>query len=1298
MARSRGFTGYRTVNRLIALLGSLLIVSGALLGAITPAALAASSADTGFLYPSAAPDPEGWDSEDNGFADDDVMATSPGGNDSQGYDNFGFSFPSGTIIDGFEIQVEASSTDEAGCQLSVALSDDNGASFGPNEPNQAISTTASTLTFGGPTDVMGDDGSDGSDWDPATLEGGTNSFRLRVSAVDPGSSCTGDAALDFVRVKVYYRTFDDHAVANPGLASDICEAADFNFVIDMSGSIGPQGSNPSNLPDLIAGVNGFVTAFQNAGGDGRYSGTRFNDPDPKGSGTLTSSLTAGYVSAATFQTAVTALSGPTGWTPTAAGITAGLANNASDRAGVPNLGFIITDGSPNVPPSDSAGLPNTWLVAADAAIDAADSMRSAGYHVEAVYLSTAGDPGDTTLPFSFNGDAEWASKVMTEIGAGSFLPADFSSLAQDLLDELGCRPEVTIDKTADAGPFSAGDEIGFTVTLSNAGDPAEGLVVTDHLPAGVDWSEDPDGADWDIVPHSGHEDLVWIGGTLGKGTSSVHVSGLTAARFCGDVTNTAAFTTTNDGSGQATATLTVDCPDIDIEKTADPAGPVSAGDPIGFDIVVTNHGPGTAKGVVVSDVLPTDAGTSWSAAAPTGDTTGVSCGIAAGVLTCTDAEMLDDDSFTVRITSGTSAATVAASPVTNTASVTTTNDGSDTSTDDVVVQAPDLEVVKSGNGPLSAGETATFVITITNLGPGTARDVSVEDTLPDGPAWGTPTVDPDVANCVMDGNDLDCQLFDLAPGSVEISISGETTITDQCPDLPNEVTVGAANEPAGNVGPENSSEATIVVSCPNLGITKTALHEEAVLAGEDIGFRIDVVNSGEGSAFNVAVTDPLPDGYSWEITGGSSGWSLVGDLLTWGPGTILPEDSDAAREGPWVVVEAGTDPEDCGAVPNTARLYQGLVIIGIPLPADTLIGDDSATESLRCPAIGIDKQVEEGGESAEVGEEVEFTIDVSVSEGPVTTAVVTDTLPVGQTYVPDSQASSLPATFEVDGQVLSWTFASLDDGDPAVTITYGVTIDDGFGGQELINPAEVCVDEIELCEEDQAVVNVGSRFDVSIEKSNDAPPVGSLDLPTVDNGDTVIYTLDYEVFVEGLETDAFIVDLLPEGVTYVPDSATTDAQFTNVEFFPDLDDPLSDANDVSGTLVWTGSPAVTGSGSLTYKATADEDDPATEDVDEGGAAYEQPLVNDVEICLGEVDGETGEPGEQPILCDESASDVFVNEPPLALTPPPTDTIADRAPAASGPNVPLILILLGVLMLLVSLVTPAPAAARVRRDR
>ena len=83
-----------------------------------------------------------------------------------------------------------------------------------------------------------------------------------------------------------------------------------------------------------------MDSFQAAGGDGRYSGTRFNNGG-------TAALTSGYASAATFTTAVNGLNNPSRYTPTAMGINAGAGNNTHDRAGVPNIMFVVTDGSPN---------------------------------------------------------------------------------------------------------------------------------------------------------------------------------------------------------------------------------------------------------------------------------------------------------------------------------------------------------------------------------------------------------------------------------------------------------------------------------------------------------------------------------------------------------------------------------------------------------------------------------------------------------------------------------------------------------------------------------------------------------------------------------------------------------------------------------------------------------------------------------------------------------------------------------------------------------------------------------------
>ncbi len=81
--------------------------------------------------------------------------------------------------------------------------------------------------------------------------------------------------------------------------------------------------------------------------------------------------------------------------------------------------------------------------------------------------------------------------------------------------------------------------------------------------------------------------------------------------------------------------------------------------------------------------------------------------------------------------------------VPNTVTVDATNESNDasvtddnTATDLVTVLCPDVQVVKTAtDNAISAGEVAEFTIVITNIGLGTANDVSLTDTLPSGIDW-----------------------------------------------------------------------------------------------------------------------------------------------------------------------------------------------------------------------------------------------------------------------------------------------------------------------------------------------------------------------------------------------------------------------------------------------------------------------------------------------------------------------------------------------------------------------------------
>ena len=572
---ARGLRRRRIVGRLATSGSTLLIVAATLLGTGASSAIAATSAD---LSPAATAAPNGWDNGANALngSDDGVSATTTANNADQGFASFGITIPGGSIVDGITVRVEAASSDPSGCQLGVSLSGNQGGTLTARK-TVGLTDVSQLLVVGGVADAWGHV------WDASELSNAN--FRVVIRNLDPGQSCANGSttSVDRLSVTVTFRTVTS-GTQNATLTSAVCDSADFNFIIDMSGSIGPQGSIPSNLQQIKDGITGFVDAFQAAGGDGRYSGTRF-------SGSSAATLTSGYVTAATFTPKVDALSGPSGLTPTSLGIDTGAANNGGDRAGVPNVMFVVTDGSPNKPNTHGDDLANadTWLSAANAAVSSANAARAGSgaskYVVKAVYLSTAGDPGDTGLPFSNAGDAAWAQVVMSEIGGGAFLDADFKSFAGDLLSALHCAPPPpTISVTKTASPTTIG-EPGGTVTFSvDVHNLALDPVTLDKL---VD----------DVYGNLDGKGTCATGGTIaGGGDYTCHFDGAVAGAPGTTHTDTVTADASNrDGkasaSDDATVTVTDVLPTIVVTKSANPTSILEPGGTITFSVTVHNTSP-----------------------------------------------------------------------------------------------------------------------------------------------------------------------------------------------------------------------------------------------------------------------------------------------------------------------------------------------------------------------------------------------------------------------------------------------------------------------------------------------------------------------------------------------------------------------------------------------------------------------------------------------------------------------------------------------------------------------------------
>ena len=330
------------------------------------------------------------------------------------------------------------------------------------------------------------------------------------------------------------------------------------------------------------------------------------------------------------------------------------------------------------------------------------------------------------------------------------------------------------------------------------------------------------------------------------------------------------------------------------------------------------------------------------------------------------------------------------------------------------------------------------------------------------------------------------------------------------------------------------------------------------------------------------------------------------------------EDDLPADTVSTVHISSATDLQDCGIAFNEAFLTVG----GEPA------GSEDAAEEVSCPNIDVDKTTSDEDGVAGPGQTVHYDIAAYVLDGEVAGGVVTDTLPVGQTYVDGSQTSSPEASsFEIspDGRTLTWTFDTTLSGDPAATMSYDVTIDEGVETGSQTNSAEFCVviGAESLCDSDEETIDVPA---LTIEKSVDGNTGGTGEggVPLAIVGDTLTYTLDYTL-ENGPVNNGVITDVIPAGLEYVVGSALDNAEFTFQGATANVDGTT--------TLEWT-APTVTADGSLSYQV-------AVQPTAERDAA----LVNVATIHSDETppddDDQTVTVPESPVLTIEKTNDAPV---------------------------------------------------------
>ena len=493
------------------------------------------------------------------------------------------------------------------------------------------------------------------------------------------------------------------------------------------------------------------------------------------------------------------------------------------------------------------------------------------------------------------------------------------------------------------------------------------------------------------------------------------------------------------------------------------------------------------------------------------------------------------------------------------------NDDGDQSEDDednidaAPVQA-DLSLSKSvvgGNMSPYVDSQTSFEISVTNNGPHDATNVQVQDQLMSGFSFDSysstsGTYDPitGIWEIGTVGNGTTETLTIL----VDVNASGNYTNTSQ-------VIASDAfdidSTPNNTIPAEDDQDNIVLTPEPviDLSLTKT-IDKSPPLVSDNVRFTLTVTNDGPSVATSVQVMDLLPSGYTYVSDDGGGAYNEITGIWSLGPlasgdnaSLNILANVNASGDYDNMAEIIGHDQTDIDSSPN-----------------NNILGEDDQDEVSVVPEPLVDISVTKAVDQIipEVGEEILFTVTVQ-NDGPsdATNIVVTDVLSTGYQLV-----SSNPSIGTYNSTNGSWVVGDLANGaSETLEITVEVLPTGNYTNTaELTNVSEMDVDSSpnnnNESEDDQQTIEpiVIPVADLLLQKSVNvlSPYVGQ----------DVIFTINITNLGPSEATGVAVMDLLPDGYTYVS-HGTTAGNYNESSGMWNLNGNLEDTTTETLTIVAT---------------------------------------------------------------------------------------------------------------------------------
>ncbi|MEU9003241.1 DUF11 domain-containing protein [Streptomyces sp. NPDC048551] len=560
------------------------------------------------------------------------------------------------------------------------------------------------------------------------------------------------------------------------------------------------------------------------------------------------------------------------------------------------------------------------------------------------------------------------------------------------------------------------------------------------------------------------------------------------------------------------------------------------GDLITYTLTAKNKGPSVARNVTATDRLPDGISFVGSSDSCTAVGQTVTCGpepqLAAG--------QSRSWSFQARLSPSYQGDGSDLGNSANGTSDATDPDPANNKPDPVLPPGPfdpvsDLATVKTplGAGPTVPGQEYEYELRTSNKGPSDARNVVVNDTLPDGLTF-VSSADP----CSVSGRTVTCgPLARLVPGAEVVwtfKVKLDAAYSGDGSDLRNTATSASASKDP--VPADNTSHAVLPpggVTAPQADVwtTKRPANDTPIAPGQTFEYVVTAHNDGPSRAVDTAVTDRLPAQLSF--VGSPDRCTATDGTVHCGPVGVL--EPGASRTWRFTVrldsgyTGNGSDIRNTATATATTKDPRPENNTSSPagLPGST-VNKPTADLSVTKEAVGTRPPVP--------GESFDYRIRVT-NHGPSADAFnvkLTDNLPEGLSYV-----ASSPAGCTVAGHLVSCKRTTPLRVGESVEYLLTVKVDPAYGGDgsDLRNTAQVTADNIDpASENDQSTATVPGGH-VTDPAADLALTKKAVQTTPVAPGETFDYALTVTNNGPSQAEQVTVTDTLPTALSFVSGDA-----------------------------------------------------------------------------------------------------------------------------------------------------------------